>query len=148
MGGKRRSIRYRGYDYRRPGFYFVTICTFQKEHSLGKVTNSQFVPSAYGKIALKYWFLLPRLFPHIETDAFNMMPNHLHAIIKIQEAIPLENLPLSERRQKEQHRARFQRSFRITKHSLRDKSISYASVRESDSGSEITMSESFGQSLT
>jgi hypothetical protein len=36
---KRRSIRLASYDYTRPGAYFVTICSHQRQPFFGQVVN-------------------------------------------------------------------------------------------------------------
>lgn len=81
----RRSIRLREYDYREPGAYFVTICTFGKECILGSIHDGEVTRSSVGRIVEQCLLALPQLFPHIELDAFIIMPNHLHVIIIIRE---------------------------------------------------------------
>jgi len=36
---QRRVLRLRGYDYRWPGSYFVTICTHGRQSLFGNITN-------------------------------------------------------------------------------------------------------------
>ena len=38
---RRRSIRLAGYDYSQIGAYFVTVCTYHREHLFGKIENEQ-----------------------------------------------------------------------------------------------------------
>ncbi len=38
--GNRKSIRLKGYDYSRAGFYFITICTQNHDNLFGKIVNS------------------------------------------------------------------------------------------------------------
>jgi len=45
----RRSIRLPGYDYRTPGAYFITICSWQRECLFGEVINDKMQLSPYGK---------------------------------------------------------------------------------------------------
>jgi len=70
---RRRSLRLTGYDYSQEGAYFVTICTYGREVI--------FEDTRYRKIVEKYWFDLPRHYPHVELDEFVVMPNHVHGII-------------------------------------------------------------------
>ncbi len=77
----RRSIRLRGYDYSQPGAYFVTICTYQKECLLGDVRAGEMALSPYGRIVQRAWDDLPNHYPHVELDAWVIMPNHVHGII-------------------------------------------------------------------
>jgi REP element-mobilizing transposase RayT len=69
----RRSIRLDGYDYTSAAFYFVTVCTFERELSLTGVDVSAVVAET--------WEALPTQFPGIELDEFRLMPNHVHGII-------------------------------------------------------------------
>ncbi len=79
----RRSIRLKGWDYRRPGYYFVTMVVHNRECLFGRVVNGKMVLNAFGKIADFHWKKLPNHFKHIELDEFRIMPNHLHGIIHI-----------------------------------------------------------------
>jgi putative transposase len=69
----RRSIRLPGYDYRQPGAYFVTICTYQGE--------PLFDDPVLKRVAETLWQRIPRHFPHVQLDAWVVMPNHLHGIL-------------------------------------------------------------------
>ena len=79
----RRSIRLKGYDYAQPGAYFITICTHNRERSLGKIVDSQIIVSPAGEIVRKAWGTLQRQFPTIGLDVFAIMPNHIHGIITV-----------------------------------------------------------------
>ena len=92
----RRSIRLPGYDYSQAGAYFVTIDTHGSECLLGDVVDGAMKLSPYGKIVQKAWAYLPAHYPHIGLDAFCIMPNHVHAIIVLNNAGPVKHHPLSE----------------------------------------------------
>ena len=79
----RRSIRLKGWDYRRPGLYFVTIDVQNHECLFGRVENQKMILNELGKIVNYQWQKLPTHFKHIELDEFIVMPNHLHGIIHI-----------------------------------------------------------------
>ncbi len=79
----RRSIRLKGYDYSRPGMYFVTICTRNHCEFLGKIHDNRIQLNAFGNIVTVCWFDLRNHYTNIELDAFSVMPNHVHYIIKI-----------------------------------------------------------------
>jgi REP element-mobilizing transposase RayT len=79
----RRSIRLRGYDYARPGSYFVTACTHQRELLLGEVIDGQMHRNALGDIVHAEWYATERVRPKVRLDAFVVMPNHLHGILEI-----------------------------------------------------------------
>lgn len=38
-------------------------------------------PSDAGEMVCRSWFELPRKFAHAQTDAFVVLPNHIHGII-------------------------------------------------------------------
>lgn len=79
----RRSIRLKGYDYASPGAYFVTICVQDRECVLGEVVNGYMQVTKYGQMAHDFWDEVPVHFPNVSVDAFVVMPNHVHAIIVI-----------------------------------------------------------------
>lgn len=81
----RRSLRLRGYDYARPGAYFVTICTYQRECLLGEIRDGQMILNAYGRIVHEEWYKTATVRPYVALDAFVVMPNHLHGIVIITE---------------------------------------------------------------
>ena len=77
----RRSIRVRGYDYRLPGAYFVTICTHEKAYLLGEIIDGTLRYSRVGLVAKECWAEIPGHFPRVQLDAHVIMPNHLHGIL-------------------------------------------------------------------
>jgi REP element-mobilizing transposase RayT len=83
----RRSIRLSGFDYRSPGAYFVTICIQGGECLLGEVVDGEMQLSEWGEIAWNCWQAIPEHFPHVELDAWVVMPNHIHGIIAITDPV-------------------------------------------------------------
>jgi REP element-mobilizing transposase RayT len=94
----RRSIRLSGYDYTRPGVYFVTICTQRREHLFGSVASGQVALSISGQIVAAVWQAIPRHFPHVALDRWVIMPDHMHGIIVIERAVSDRSQPPSEPR--------------------------------------------------
>ncbi len=82
----RRSLRLRGYDYSRPGAYFVTICA--SSHVFGRVRAGQVILSRCGEIARECWASIPHHFPHVRTDASVVMPDHVHGILLLGDREP------------------------------------------------------------
>jgi REP element-mobilizing transposase RayT len=100
---KHKQYRYKEYDYSQDGFYFVTICTKNRELFFGDIvvtvgtddgtgqqndgTGQCPVPamelSEIGKIAQKFWQEIPNRFPFVKLHEFIVMPNHIHGIIQI-----------------------------------------------------------------
>lgn len=79
----RRSIRLKRYDYSRAGTCFLTICTHKKECLFGDIVAGEMRLNAAGKIAVQCWNEIPAHFPHVQLDAFVVMPNHVHGILVI-----------------------------------------------------------------
>jgi putative transposase len=80
---QRHSIRLKGYDYAQPGAYFVTISTHQGEPLFGEVVDGAMRANECGEIVRACWDAIPMHFPDVETDAFVVMPNHVHGVIII-----------------------------------------------------------------
>ncbi|MFA5769951.1 MAG: transposase [Patescibacteria group bacterium] len=74
------SSRLSNWNYSENGYYFVTICTKEREHYFGEIINNKMNLSKIGKIVQKYWFEIPYHFPFVELDEFIVMPNHIHGI--------------------------------------------------------------------
>ncbi|MEO9887813.1 MAG: transposase [Balneola sp.] len=79
----RQSMRLQGYDYSRPGFYFITICVQNMKHIFGDVIDGKMHLNELGKIARDYWNTIDNRYPNTRVDAFIIMPNHVHGIIEI-----------------------------------------------------------------
>ncbi len=77
----RRSIRLKGYDYSQAGLYFITLCCENRLSRFGVVKNGEMILNDYGRIANDEWIKLSERFPNFELDVFQIMPNHMHAII-------------------------------------------------------------------
>ncbi|MCS7352380.1 transposase [Thermoflexus sp.] len=84
----RRSIRLKGYDYTRPGAYFVTIVTQGRLCLFGDIWNGEVLLNEAGKMVEKAWSELPTHYPGVCVDAFVVMPNHVHGIIILTRVSP------------------------------------------------------------
>lgn len=99
-GKGRKSIRLNDYDYSHPGAYFITICTKDSACLFGVNVNGEMRINNYGRIVLASWNELDHLYPNVGTDAFGVMPNHVHGIIMIEEIVgAIHELPLQNRNQ-------------------------------------------------
>ena len=81
----RKSIRLKGYDYSSDGLYFITICCQDRVCRFGHVENGKMILNEFGQIANDEWMKLQHRFENFELDAFQIMPNHMHGIIKLNE---------------------------------------------------------------
>ncbi|NER84462.1 MAG: transposase [Leptolyngbya sp. SIO1D8] len=96
---RRNTLRLRGYDYSSQGAYFVTLCTHQRACLFGKILDGKTQLSPSGRIAEDFWQQIPTHFPNVELDEFIVMPNHLHGIIVIKQAV-IDNRPGTSTHQK------------------------------------------------
>ena len=80
---RRKSIRLPGYDYSQAGWYFVTICTGDRECRFGYVVDGHIRCTALGRLVKGCWRQIPKHFKNVSLDVFAIMPNHIHGIIVI-----------------------------------------------------------------
>ena len=83
MNKNRQSIRLRKYDYSQSGAYFVTICTQNKKCFFGNLVNDKMILNDAGRMINIIWNELPINYPGVNIDEFQIMPNHVHGIIVI-----------------------------------------------------------------
>jgi REP-associated tyrosine transposase len=79
IGPGRGTIRLRGYDYGRSGYYFLTIRAV--DHLFGVVHNRTTTLNAYGRIVHKCWRAIPDHSSGVGIDSFIVMPDHIHGIL-------------------------------------------------------------------
>lgn len=79
---KRKSPRIPNYDYGLPNYYFITICTHNKNCYFGKCN----ILSEMGKIAEKCILSIPKFYSNVTVDHYVIMPNHIHVILIFKEA--------------------------------------------------------------
>ncbi|GAB4324730.1 MAG: transposase [Candidatus Zixiibacteriota bacterium] len=87
----RRSIRLQGYDYSQAGAYFVTICTHGRACLFGDVADGKMRLNSAGRVVEQCWNDIPVHFPHVELDAWVIMPNHVHGILVIVDPVGANN---------------------------------------------------------
>jgi putative transposase len=79
----RHSTRLRGYDYRLPGAYFVTICSWQRQ--------TLFDGTELRRILLETWQKLPGRYSNLSLDTLVVMPDHIHGILHLN--APAKHMP-------------------------------------------------------
>lgn len=82
---RRKPLRLPEYDYSTAGMYFVTICTHGRELLFGRVHAETVALSSYGLIVQECWDSIPQHYPGVRTDAFVIMPNHVHGLVQLTE---------------------------------------------------------------
>ena len=75
------SIRLKNYDFGKPGVYFITIVTHNRQCLFGIIENDKMQLYDGGKIAQLCWLNIPNHFPHAQLDEFVILPNHILGII-------------------------------------------------------------------
>ncbi len=77
------SARLQNWDYGWNGAYFITICTYNREHYFGEIRNGKMVLSNIGIIADILWHEIKTHSKNIDLGYFVVMPNHIHGIFVI-----------------------------------------------------------------
>lgn len=92
---KRKNLRLKDYDYSQPGYYFITICTKDKQKLLGDVSIAPTVGDGFhpippepkltpiGNEIIKTIDFIGNRNPNIIFDNYVIMPNHIHLIVVI-----------------------------------------------------------------
>ena len=90
---KRKPTRLKNFNYSQNGYYFITICTHNKQKILCDIVGDGAfdVPKIkltdIGKFAKQELLNVEKHYDNINIDKFVIMPNHIHLIIKITERI-------------------------------------------------------------
>jgi hypothetical protein len=85
----RRSIRLEGYDYASEGAYFVTICIRGRQCLFGRIMNGDATAlNEFGEIVRDEWSRTAEIRTRIVLDEFVVVPNHIHGIIIVDDAVP------------------------------------------------------------
>ena len=77
----RRSIRLKGFDYRRHAAYFITLCVQHRLKVLSRIIDGKALHSAAGNALQQSWDAIPRQFPQVDTREMVIMPDHFHGIV-------------------------------------------------------------------
>ena len=73
----RKNPRLKGYDYSVSNYYFVTVCTHEKQCIFWDAENI----SPYGKIAEQGILDIQKHYPDVKVDKYVVMPNHVHILL-------------------------------------------------------------------
>jgi len=84
------SNRLQNYDYGSNWWYFITICTKNRENYFGEIIDGKIILNDFWKIAERFWLEIPKHFSFVVLDEFVIMPNHIHGIIIIDKQIIVE----------------------------------------------------------
>lgn len=78
----RHTIRLPKHDYTSSKTYFITIGSYHHYQIFGEIKNKIHTPNEISKIIQNNLILLPKHYP-CKIVSFQIMPNHIHIILKI-----------------------------------------------------------------
>lgn len=88
----RKPNRLKDFDYSKDGFYFITICSKNRENIFGDVIvgadgcrPAQVALNDFGRIVAEELQKSPRIRKEIVLDQYVVMPNHVHCIVVIEQ---------------------------------------------------------------
>jgi len=85
----RKTTRLKQYDYNCPGYYFITICTRNKEKILSSIVGTGLPDgphiqyTEYGEVVRKQLDTMSEFYDNIILEKYVIMPNHIHLLIRI-----------------------------------------------------------------
>ena len=82
------------YDYSSLGYYFITICSKNKNDYFCKNISGKIVLSEIGLIVKKTWLNIPNFYKNVDIDEFIIMPDHIHGIIIINKSPMPVSIPV------------------------------------------------------
>ena len=80
---KRKQTRLKDYDYSQNGYYFITICTHNRQNLFGEIVGATLCgrPNNPDKMIEKWLLELENKFDGVKICEYIIIPNHLHFII-------------------------------------------------------------------
>jgi putative transposase len=98
---RRKDLRLKNYDYSQAGYYFVTLCTENKEHVLCNIvgdaahsvpqsTTIQSKLTQIGYIVEQHLKNINVVYSNAKLDCYTVMPNHIHFIVIIEDSLQHE----------------------------------------------------------
>ena len=79
----RKLTRLQDFDYSNNGYYFITICTHNKQHIFGFVSDGSISLNTLGRITAEEIENITCHYQTVEILKYVVMPNHVHAIVAI-----------------------------------------------------------------
>lgn len=88
----RKQVRLKGFDYSKDGFYFITICSKNRENIFGDIAvgadggrPAQIALNDFGRIVDEELKKSQIIRNEIVLDHYVVMPNHVHCIVVIKQ---------------------------------------------------------------
>ncbi len=89
------SHRLPGWDYSAAGMYYITLITQYRECKLGVIYDGRMELSDFGEIVDDEWLKSFEIRRELILDEYIIMPNHLHAIVKLIK--PIDEMDVDDR---------------------------------------------------
>lgn len=80
---QRTSLRLPTFDYADSGYYFVTICTHNRERLFGKIICHQPELNRCGFVTKREIQITSKIRKNVSIDSFVVMPDHVHIVFRI-----------------------------------------------------------------
>lgn len=83
---KRKQIRLKDYDYSQNGYYFITICSKQRQCLFGSIVGADTIRpqlNECGNHIKKSILEINNRYKNVFVDKYVIMPNHIHMILVI-----------------------------------------------------------------
>ena len=94
---ERKNNRLKDYDYSQAGYYFITICTYNKQSIFGEIIDGIMELNEIGRIIEFHINRLNSLYNEIYLDKYVIMPNHIHMIIIIKYSNGISHVPINKK---------------------------------------------------
>ena len=80
---KRKQIRLKEYDYTQNGYYFITVCTHNRQNLFGEIVGATLRgrPNNPDKMIEKWLLKLENKFDDVKIWVYMIMPDHLELLI-------------------------------------------------------------------
>ncbi len=86
-----KSHRRPHWDYSGNGIYFITLMIQNRLCLFGHIENKRMFENAWGEIAINEWYKSFEIRQELSCIEFILMPNHIHAIVEINNNIALDS---------------------------------------------------------
>ena len=70
-----KTSRLQNWDYASTGYYYVTICAYNRTNYFGEIADGNIHLSRIGETAQQCWSEIPKHYPMVKLDEFIVMPN-------------------------------------------------------------------------
>ena len=91
----RKNVRLKNFDYSKDGYYFITICTKDKQKLLSKINETSSFKSPINELTPTGQCVAETIEKAnkgtTRIDKYVIMPNHIHIIIEICKELPIND---------------------------------------------------------